>query len=137
MTKYKSLRKKSKKKNIKKGGNLIYDGYCDNHPSQCMQSGSTSCNAGGKKKTLRKNNNKKSLKKGGHQAFLSNYNYKTYSNSNEKPLYTPSKGMPNYLINNDWSQGLGQNPGVTGQMLADSPGPGQGGKKKCKRKFKK
>jgi len=136
MKKYNTLkRKQNKRKNTnKKGGNndnLVYSGYCDNHPSQCMQSGSTSCSAGGKRKqkTLRKNHKKR----GGHKSFLSNYNDKIYFCPNGKPLYTPGQGMPNCLMNNDWSQGLGQNPGVTDQMLADMAGPGQGGKRKLRR----
>lgn len=144
--------KNTSKKNItknnrnKKGGNndnLVYRGYCDNHPSQCMQSGSTSCSAGGKRKlkkqTLRnkKLNKKNQTKRGGHKAVLSNYNNKIYFCPNGQPLYTPGQGMPNCLINNDWSQGLGQNPGVTDQMLADMAGPGQGGKRNRKTKLNK
>lgn len=138
----------SKKYNHKKGGYnndtssqfVKYPGYCDNHPSQCMQSASTSCSAGGKrnnKKTLRRTKSKRNLKKGGHKAVLSNYNDKIYFCPNGKPMFSPGEGMPNCLANNDWSQGLGQNPGVTDQMLADMAGPGQGGKRTKKTKINK
>lgn len=112
------------KKNFKGGQmNIRYPGFCDNHPTQCIQV-MNQCTGGKKKKY-------KSKKRGGQYAsVLKGSDKQGVMIDGQTPSEISQFGL---LPGNDWSIALGQNPGVTAQMQADASGPGQAGGKRLKK----
>merc|ERR1711934_324784 len=98
------------KKNFKGGQmNIGYPGFCDNHPSQCLEI-MNQC-TGGKKKI---NRIKKNRKRGGeYVSILKGSNNYGATIDGQTPSEISQFGI---LPGNDWSSSLGQNPGVTAQM---------------------
>ena len=112
------------KKNFKGGQiNIRYPGFCDNNPTQCLEV-MNQCNGGKKKKN-------KSKKRGGQYASILRGSDKQGVMIDGQTPSELSQFGP--LPGNDWSIGLGQNPGVTAQMQADASGPGQAGGKRLKK----
>ena len=113
-------------------GFKTYPTYCDGKDnwSQCGLSKNFGCNAGGKKSKNMKDKKKRNKKSGGQYASVLKGNQQYgVTIDGQTPSEIAQFGL---LPNNDWVAGLGQNPGVTTQMVADAAFPDQAGGRKKK-----